>query len=161
MAAPSTTSTSLPTCNYLQVTSIRLKPRKNNPSKARLSVRGVLADAGWADADPRLSGVNLGLIASAGRPDCCTVEQEFWMEPRRTQFDFWDKRRGICPPLNDMRITVRRRGRAAFEFRAPLVDLTAGMPEDLTLEVIIGNHCSIGGLPFTALRRQGGALVYP
>jgi hypothetical protein len=161
MAAPSTTSTSLPTCSYLQVTSIRLKPRKNNPSKARLSVSGVLADAGWADADPRLSGVNLGLLTSSARlPDCCTVEQQFWMEPRRTQFDFWDKRRSICPPLNDMRITVRR-GRAAFELRALAVDLTAGMPPELTLEVIIGDHCSIGALPFTALRRQGGALVYP
>ena len=143
------------------MTSLRVKPRKGDFSQARVSVRGVLADAGWADVDPQRSGVDLGIVTAAGRPACCTVEQQFWMEPRRTQFDFWDKRRSICPPLNDMRITVRRRGRAAFEFRALSVDLTAGMPPDLTLEVIIGDHCSIGALPFTALRRQGGALVYP
>jgi len=143
------------------VTKVRLRPRRDDPSKGRLGIRGVLADAGWEDANPHQSGVQLGLLPAAEPPLCCTVGQQFWMAPRRTQFNFWDMRRAICPPVGDMRINVRGPGRAAFKLTAPKVDLSNGMAADMALEVIIGNHCSIGGLPFDALRRKGRTLVYP
>jgi hypothetical protein len=36
----------------------------------------VLADAGWTGANPRRSGVDLGLVATTS-PACCTIEQQF------------------------------------------------------------------------------------
>jgi hypothetical protein len=82
------------------------------------------------------------------------------MRPTRTRFDFWDKRRGICPPLSDMQIAVRRSGRTEFRFFAPRAELP-GTAEDITLGVVIGDRCSIGTLPATSLRQKGRALVYP
>jgi hypothetical protein len=82
------------------------------------------------------------------------------MVPRRTQFNFWDMRRDLCPPVADMRINVRGPGRAAFRLSAQ-IDVSEGMAADLTFEVIIGDRCSIGALPFDALRRKGRTLVYP
>jgi len=83
------------------------------------------------------------------------------MAPRRTQFNFWDMHRAICPPVGDMRINVRGPGRAGFKLTAPQIDLSDGMAADMRLEVIIGDHCSNGVLPFDALRRKGRTLVYP
>jgi len=161
MTAPSTTSTTLPTCNYLRVTSLRVKPRKDDPSKARVLIRGVLADAGWVNVDPKQSGVNLGLATAAELSACCTVDQQLWMRPNRVLFDFWDKRRGICPPLADMQIYVRRTGRATFKLFAPQADMPTDPTSDFGFGVAIGDRCSTGALPLTALRPRRRALVYP
>jgi hypothetical protein len=75
LPVPSTTSTTVP-CDPLRVTEIRVRPSKRDPSKASLSIHGVLADAGWTGANPRRSGVDLGLVATTS-PACCTIEQQF------------------------------------------------------------------------------------
>lgn len=122
----------------------------------------MLADAGWSGANPRRSGVDLGLVA-AGPPACCTIEQQFWMEPHPKRFKFWDMhRRGrICPPLGDMQVRVSGPGRAVFQLFAPRIDVSTETALDMALQVVIGNRCSVGTLPFTALQQRGRTLVYP
>jgi hypothetical protein len=146
----------------LRVTEIRVRPSKRDPSKASLSVHGVLADAGWEGANPRRSGVNLGLVAAAP-PACCTIAEQFWMEPRPRRFKFWDMHRSgrVCPPVGDMRVGVSGPGRAVFKLFAPRIDLPTEIALDTALQVVIGNHCSVGTLPFKALQQRGRALVYP
>ena len=161
-STPSTTSTSLPPCDPLRLTSLRLTPRKNDPSRGSLKVRGVLADAGWAGVDPRRSGVDLAVQRVAGLPTCCTVEQQHWMRRGPAEFKFWDMHRTVCPPLSDMRINVSRTGRATFRFFAPRIDLTPGLGSELTLGAVVGNRCSLGSLSVGSLQRKtGGRLVYP
>jgi hypothetical protein len=122
----------------------------------------VLADAGWAGANPRRSGVDLGLMA-AGAPACCTIEQEHWMEPHPNRFKFWDMHRAgsVCPPVGDMRVGVSHPGRAVFKLFAPHIDVATETVSDMTLQVVIGNRCSVGTLPFTALQQRGRTFVYP
>jgi hypothetical protein len=141
---------------------MRVRPSKRDPSKATVTVQGVLADAGWAGANPRRSGADLGLVAEGPRA-CCTIGQQFWMEPHPKRFKFWDMHRSatICPPLRDMRVRVSGPGRAAFKIYAPRIDVATETVSDMTLEVVIGNRCSAGTLPFTALHRRGRTLVYP
>jgi hypothetical protein len=145
------------------VTSVRLKPKKSDPSKGSLKVHGVLADAGWAGVDPQQSGVDLGVERVAGLSTCCTVAQQHWMKRGATEFKFWDMHRTICPPLSDMRINVSRRGRATIRFFAPRIDLTPGVggPE-LMLGAIVGNRCSLGSLSLSSLQqKKNGRQVYP
>jgi hypothetical protein len=159
----STTSTTLPECVPLRVTSIRLTPRKDDPSTAILKVHGVLADAGWAGVDPQQSGVDLGVSALPGPPSCCTIEQQHWMKRGPTEFKFWDMRHlNVCPPLHDMRINVSHTGRATFRLYAPRVDRTMGLGSQVTLGAVIGNHCSVGSLSVTSLQqKKTGQVVYP
>ena len=72
-------------------------------------------------------------------------------------------RRGgrVCPPVGDMRVGVSGPGRAVFKLYAPRIDVPTETALDMTLQVVIGNRCSVGTLPFTALQQRGRALVYP
>lgn len=122
----------------------------------------MLADAGWADVDPQQSGVDLGVERVAGLSTCCSVAQQHWMRRGPTEFKFWDMHRTICPPLSDMRINVRRSGRATFRFFAPQINLTPGVGPELRLGAIVGNRCSLGSLSLTSLQqKKNGRLVYP
>jgi hypothetical protein len=144
------------------LTSVRLNPRKNDPAKGSLKVRGVLADAGWASVDPRQTGVDLGVQRMAALATCCTVEQQHWMKRGPTEFKFWDMHRTVCPPLSDMRITVSRKGRATFRFFAPRIELTPGLGSGLTLGAVVGDRCSLGNLSLGSLQqKKDGRLVYP
>jgi hypothetical protein len=155
-----TTSTTLPPCNDLRVTSFRFVPKKGDPTKGRLVIRGVLADSGWADVDPRKEAVNIGLTAS-GTTSCCTIDQQFWTLNFSAHFGFFDQSRSICPPLACASLVVRRDGSAAFTITAPGVELSGEMLKDLQLGFVIGEHCSTGQLSLVNLRRKRRSVAYP
>ena len=148
-------------CDNLLVTSIRVQHRKRNPSKSKTVIRGVLADSGWSDVDPRQANVNLGVAFRGTAPSCCTIDDQFWLKLFPTRYGFWDPLRRICPPIVDGTIIVHRNGSAGFVVVIRGGDTTEDMLTDTTIGVIVGRHCSVGTLSIDTLRRRGRTLVWP
>jgi hypothetical protein len=158
---PPTSTTLPPVCDNLQVTSITFKPRKRNPAKSRLVIRGVLADSGWGDVDPQRANVNVGTILRGADPSCCTIDEQFWLKLFPTRYGFWDPLQRICPPIVDSTLIVRRNGSAGFVVVARGSDATEEMLTEMALGVVVGGHCSVGTLSIDHLRRRGQTLVWP
>jgi len=110
--------------------------------------------------DPRKDGVNMGLQTEAGT-SCCTVESQHWTKNFPAHFGFFNQDRSVCPPLACASLVVRRTGSAEFKLTAPSVMLSGDMLNDIQLGFVIGNHCSVGNLSLTNLRRKGRTVVYP
>jgi hypothetical protein len=159
LPTPSTTSTTLP-CDELRVTSFKFTPKSGRSTKGRLILGGVLADSGWAGVDPRKDDVNI-CVQIGGTTSCCTVDTQHWTKDFAAHFGFWDQKRTICPPIACTSLVVRRTGSAAFKITAPGAELTEEMLKQIQLGVVIGDHCSVGSLSLTDVRRKGRALVYP
>jgi hypothetical protein len=123
-------------------------------------VRGVLADSGWGDVDPRKSGVVMA-VQTSPLNGCCTVGPESWQKLFKGHYGFFDQQRGICPPLACASVTVHRTGSVSFKLTAPGIEVTETTLPDILLGAVIGQHCSVGSVPPITLRQKGNALVFP
>ena len=124
-------------------------------------IRGVLADSGWGDVDPRRANVNVGMLLQGADPSCCTIDEQFWQKLFPTRYGFWDPLRRICPPIVDGTLIVRRDGSAGLVVVARGSDTTEDMLTDISLGVLVGSHCSVGSLNIGHLRRRGHSFVWP
>lgn len=144
----------------VQVQKARLRPWPRKGPRGTLRVRGQIAPAGFEGVDPRITGASV-LISRVGEPlICCVVPPEKWMKLTRRRYGFWDQRGMICPPLADLGLDLRRRGRANFLLRTTKeVEIAAFERDELQIAFRVGDRCAGG--PLELERKRNGSLAFP
>jgi hypothetical protein len=141
------TSTTVPECNTLRVRSARLVRARGNRNQGRLVIHGVLAKRGWENVNPMRSGIALSGNRVGGSPlFCCTTSGAAWTSKGKRSYVLADPERSGCP-LEEMKVVIRRNGRATFTAKVPQVDLAPGAERSVSVTVLAGDECSGGDVP--------------